>query len=328
MSACRKQLSLSTLLFSSPNEGQIQSHTLWNQHLCAFHTQCGPEPLIQCHPLTPRSRHQPPEWHFPKCSHQNAYTHTHTLIHAYVQWQTGTLSNGAAQTHMSTALKFHLGSEGYQRNCNVISFREWTQRQKWPRGRASPACLLVLLVCCSAAAQRPQCTSEESALATHTHTKALGDVWFNSTQEAGALEVCHRDSSLKLMEGDRGRKNGRWREGGWFVWGWRVGRQTGASEDEGLEQRYYKRRNWQQNDGGRWRIKRRKEERMEPRVSAHGSVIHMTFKQPRCHSLPVHPSLTGHILLGFFRLLSMFYLKLPLFFLLSASQEIPPFPHL
>lgn len=50
--------------------------------------------------------------------------HTHTLIHAYVQWQTGTLSNGAAQTHMSTALKFHLGSEGYQRNCNVISFRE------------------------------------------------------------------------------------------------------------------------------------------------------------------------------------------------------------
>lgn len=67
---------------------------------------------------------------------------------------------------------------------------------------------------------------------------------------------------------------------------------------------------------------------MEPRVSAHGSVIHMTFKQPRCHSLPVHPSLTGHILLGFFRLLSMFYLKLPLFFLLSALQEIsslPPF---
>lgn len=130
------------------------------------------------------------------------------------------------------------------------------------------------------------------------------------------------------MEGDRGRKNGRWREGSWFVWGWRVGRQTGASEDEGLEQRYYKRRNWQrkENDGGRWRIKKRKEEGMEPRVSAHGSVIHMTFKQPHCHSLPVHPSLTGHILLAFFRLFSMFYLQLPLFPLLSALQEIPPFP--
>lgn len=149
--------------------------------------------------------------------------------------------------------------------------------------RPSFTCLFISFAClvqrcCPAASVhfRGVCTSY-----THTHTYDL-----IPPQEARALEVCHRDSSLKLMEGDRGRKNGRWREGGWFVWGWRVGRQTGASEDEGLEQRYYKRRNWQQkeNDGGRWRIKKRKEERMEPRVSAHGSVIHMTFKQPRCHS--------------------------------------------
>lgn len=52
----------------------------------------------------------------------------------------------------------------------------------------------------------------------HTHTRAhtnkstggTGD--FIPPQEAGALEVCHRDSSLKLMGGDRWREKERTRD--------------------------------------------------------------------------------------------------------------------
>lgn len=46
----------------------------------------------------------------------------------------------------------------------------------------------------------------------HTNKSTGGTGDFIPPQEAGALEVCHRDSSLKLMGGDRWREKERTRD--------------------------------------------------------------------------------------------------------------------
>lgn len=71
-------------------------------------------------------------------------------------------------------------------------------------------------------------------LHTHTHAqKHLGTGDFIPPQEAAALEVCHRDSSLKLME--REREIEREMEGGRVKH--RQREKTGMKEDEGKQKK-------------------------------------------------------------------------------------------
>lgn len=82
-------------------------------------------------------------------------------------------------------------------------------------------------------------------------------------------------------------------------------------------------------------MKERREEGAESMaVFAHGSLIHMTFKQPLAPSLPVHPFLMLHILLHFILYTSfVFSFKSTLLcslwqFLIPTSLTLSPLVHL